>query len=203
MNPAAGNALLKTLEEPPANVLLILVSHQPRRLLPTILSRCRKLAFELPDRDQARGWLETAGQAEAAAMLDEVGGAPLLALECADPERLERRRRFLGVLARPDAAHLSELARESQTRVEESWGWLTRWLYDLISVGATGRPRYFPELADVLHKLAGKTRQAAIWQLQQELLYAGRWLRHPLNGQLLLESWLMGYLDTLEGNRGR
>ncbi len=43
MNPSAANALLKVLEEPPARAVLILVSHQPARLLPTIRSRCRVL----------------------------------------------------------------------------------------------------------------------------------------------------------------
>ncbi len=43
LNISAANALLKVLEEPPANVVLLLVSHQPSRLLPTIRSRCREL----------------------------------------------------------------------------------------------------------------------------------------------------------------
>ena len=43
MNPSAANALLKLLEEPPAKVTLLLISHQPARLLPTIRSRCREL----------------------------------------------------------------------------------------------------------------------------------------------------------------
>lgn len=43
MNPAAANALLKTLEEPPERALILLVCHQPARLLPTIRSRCRVL----------------------------------------------------------------------------------------------------------------------------------------------------------------
>ena len=43
MNPQAANALLKLLEEPPRGVTLLLVSHQPARLLPTIRSRCREL----------------------------------------------------------------------------------------------------------------------------------------------------------------
>lgn len=45
MNPNAANALLKLLEEPPANSLLLLVSHAPGRLLPTIGSRCRHLVL--------------------------------------------------------------------------------------------------------------------------------------------------------------
>jgi DNA polymerase-3 subunit delta' len=43
LNPNAANALLKVLEEPPRQSLFLLVSHAPARLLPTILSRCRKL----------------------------------------------------------------------------------------------------------------------------------------------------------------
>jgi DNA polymerase-3 subunit delta' len=45
LNPNAANALLKLLEEPPAKALLLLVSHAPGRLLPTIRSRCRRLAL--------------------------------------------------------------------------------------------------------------------------------------------------------------
>ena len=44
MNANAANALLKVLEEPPENALLLLVTHQPSLILPTIKSRCRKLA---------------------------------------------------------------------------------------------------------------------------------------------------------------
>ena len=43
MNVNAANALLKLLEEPPENAILLLVCHQPMRLLPTIRSRCREL----------------------------------------------------------------------------------------------------------------------------------------------------------------
>ena len=46
MNRNAANALLKILEEPPKHALLMLVSHNPGRLLPTIRSRCRKLALK-------------------------------------------------------------------------------------------------------------------------------------------------------------
>lgn len=45
LNNASANALLKTLEEPPARAIFLLVTHQPQRLLPTIRSRCRTLSF--------------------------------------------------------------------------------------------------------------------------------------------------------------
>lgn len=50
LNREASNALLKMLEEPPANTLFFLISHAPGRLLPTIRSRCRRVEFQsLPD----------------------------------------------------------------------------------------------------------------------------------------------------------
>ena len=48
---SAANALLKMLEEPPANTLFFLISHAPGRLLPTIRSRCRRLEFSRLDDD--------------------------------------------------------------------------------------------------------------------------------------------------------
>src|SRR5208282_1944892 len=45
LNPQAANAFLKTLEEPPANSVLILLSTEPQRILETILSRCLRLNF--------------------------------------------------------------------------------------------------------------------------------------------------------------
>ncbi len=61
MNAAAANALLKILEEPPEKTVLLLVSHQPSRLLPTIRSRCRTLACK------------TLGAADMAAALSNAG----------------------------------------------------------------------------------------------------------------------------------
>jgi DNA polymerase-3 subunit delta' len=55
LNRAGANALLKVLEEPPANSLLIIISHSPGRLLPTIRSRCRRLILRpLPTADVMR-----------------------------------------------------------------------------------------------------------------------------------------------------
>ncbi|WP_420145059.1 AAA family ATPase [Sphingobium sp.] len=54
----AANALLKTLEEPPADMLFLLVSHAPGRLLPTIRSRCRTLRFDPLDAASMRAVLK-------------------------------------------------------------------------------------------------------------------------------------------------
>jgi DNA polymerase-3 subunit delta' len=55
---SGANALLKMLEEPPANSLFLLVSHAPGRLLPTIRSRCRRLDFQALDDDAMASILE-------------------------------------------------------------------------------------------------------------------------------------------------
>ena len=57
MNTAAANALLKTLEEPPAGATLFLLSAAPGRLLPTIRSRCRRLDLTHFDDGTIREWL--------------------------------------------------------------------------------------------------------------------------------------------------
>lgn len=57
MNINAANALLKTLEEPPKQGLLILVVNTPGRLLPTIRSRCRRLSLRSPSVESTTAWL--------------------------------------------------------------------------------------------------------------------------------------------------
>lgn len=85
MNPNAQNAALKLLEEPPPNVLILLVSHRPSLLLPTVRSRCRMLRLAPLDRPAFDEVLrETAPEldAEACARLFAVsGGSPGAALE--------------------------------------------------------------------------------------------------------------------------
>ena len=61
MNVNAANALLKVLEEPPSDTFLLLVCHQPARLLPTILSRCRTLRCRTLGPDEMREALGAAG----------------------------------------------------------------------------------------------------------------------------------------------
>jgi DNA polymerase-3 subunit delta' len=89
LNVNAANALLKTLEEPPPRGVLLLVSHSPGRLLSTIRSRCRRLAFQPLAADRAarfvtaRAGLDDAAALRLAAMAQ---GAPGRALALAAAE---------------------------------------------------------------------------------------------------------------------
>lgn len=199
LNVAAANALLKTLEEPPPGVIIVLVAHRPRRMLPTVLSRCHKLAVPLPDRDSALAWLAAQQADRDETLLSEAGGAPLAALELADPERVRRRDGILAALASPGRQDWPAHAQALQGHLGEGWGWLSRWVHDLLACQAGGSARYFPAHAGAIRALAASADPARLWSLRQRLLNDGRWLAHPLNAQLLLESWLLEYHHASEG----
>ncbi|HJU39387.1 MAG TPA: DNA polymerase III subunit delta', partial [Tahibacter sp.] len=91
MNTAAANALLKTLEEPGAGTVMILISDAPSRLPATIRSRCQRLDFALPDRAAAIAWLKAQGLADPDVALDAAAGNPGVALELARGDGLALR----------------------------------------------------------------------------------------------------------------
>lgn len=86
MNHHAANSLLKSLEEPPAAAIFLLVSDRPARLLPTIRSRCVAYSVPIPSTAQAIEWLTDQSVKEPQAWLRYAGGAPLHALELASGE---------------------------------------------------------------------------------------------------------------------
>lgn len=101
LEPGAANALLKTLEEPPARTLLLLVSHSPGRLLPTIRSRCRVLRFQPLDDDALLGWLSSqrplAEHRLLASTVTASGGIPGRALELVDGDTDAMEQRLLAI----------------------------------------------------------------------------------------------------------
>jgi len=79
LNANAANAILKTLEEPPPHGVLLMVSHSPGRLLPTIRSRCRRLAFRPLPLEAAAGFVrdrEDVTEEAALRLARMAGGAP-------------------------------------------------------------------------------------------------------------------------------
>ncbi|MBB1089029.1 DNA polymerase III subunit delta' [Lysobacter sp. SG-8] len=101
INTAAGNALLKTLEEPVSGRYLWLLSAQPGRLPATIRSRCQRIEFHLPPRDEAEAWLVGRGHdaGDACEALDAARGHPGLADAWLTGDGLALRREVAGDLA--------------------------------------------------------------------------------------------------------
>ncbi len=102
INRSACNALLKTLEEPAPGRYLWLVSADPARLPQTIRSRCQRLEFRLPPREEALAWLQRRGHDENAAReaLDAARGHPGLADRWLQGEGMALRRQVAEELDR-------------------------------------------------------------------------------------------------------
>lgn len=118
LNTNAANALLKLLEEPPAKVTLLLVAHQPHRLLPTIRSRCRELRLApLAPPDLALALAQAGAEIDpssAQGLSELAGGSVGEAFRLANLEGLALYERLIGVmgtlprLSRPRALALAE-----------------------------------------------------------------------------------------------
>lgn len=82
LNANGVNAVLKTVEEPPPGIHIVLISERPMALAPTLRSRCQRLSLPLPPSAMAEAWLRSKVlDVDARAALHEAGGAPLIALE--------------------------------------------------------------------------------------------------------------------------
>nr|WP_119354297.1 DNA polymerase III subunit delta' [Azohydromonas sediminis] len=178
MNAVAANALLKTLEEPPAGVRLLLTCADPDALLPTIRSRCQRVALALPARDAALAWLQSQGVAGADVLLAAAGGRPqeVLALR-ADGFDAERWQRVPGAVAHGDAGVFAGCSVERVVDV------LHKLAHDLLVVGAGAAPHFFP--AD---SLPGGASMPALTAWTKTLQRVARHAEHPWHAPLLIES---------------
>ena len=178
LNTSAANALLKTLEEPPGQMRLLLTSADPEHLLPTVRSRCQRLALLLPPADHARAWLQTQGLDAPDALLALAGGSPLEALAWAQdglsPAVLASLPRRLA------AGDASVLAGRSITLVVEL---LLKLSHDAQVQAAGGVPRFFAAAS-----LPGRADLAALRAWQQALQRVARHDEHPWSAALLIES---------------
>ncbi len=199
MNANAANALLKTLEEPSGRMLIILVSHKPQQLLPTILSRCLVLAAPMPSPEASAAWLQQQGIANPAAMLAQAGFAPLQALRLVEEASgADEYNRFLQEIRQPAKFDVYALAEQLQrTEPVRVIHWLQQWCYDLNSAKLTGKVRYHPEMTDSICKLSIKIAVLDLLRFQKELLVAKREAFHPLNPKLLFESLFLSYRQMM------
>lgn len=194
LNTPASNALLKTLEEPPPGTVFLLSSNSLDRLLPTILSRCRKFALPMPDHAAALGWLEEQGLADADSWLREQGGAPLLALAQAESGGREDMETLLQLLARPSVESALRTADKlSKAPLASLVSWQQRWLYDVFSYKFSGQIRYYPRYEKELAVLAGKVHTANLMRAMKNANERRALADHPLSAKLFVEDMLLDY----------
>ena len=194
LNTASANAILKTLEEPPPNTVFLLVSNSLDRLLPTILSRCRKFAVAMPSRDEALQWLTAQGVADADVWLAEQGGAPLSAQQAAQTDLREMLDDFLRQLAQPGTeTALKAAERLQKTPVPDLIAWLQRWLYDIFSFKLSGRIRYYPRYQKELSALAVNVDLGKLLRGLKSVNERRAIAEHPLSARLFIEDMLLDY----------
>ena len=199
LNLAAANALLKVLEEPPLNTVFVLVSDQPRRLLPTIRSRCSRLDIGLPPADRAVQWLAAQGVDDAVTLLALSGGTPLDAQRWADGSELDERRGVLEGLARPDRLDPVTLGERWKAVSPQTWHNVAyKWLGDLLAVKLQGSVQFNRDFSEVLAPLGRKADLAKLLALARMQANEGRTLTHPLNRALQLEAWLVQYRHVFD-----
>ncbi len=201
LNVNAANALLKNLEEPPAQTYFLLVAHRWHQLLPTIRSRCEQVVLGLPARDAARGWLAGQKLRDADLALAHAGGAPLLA-QGFDEEFWRQREAFLGAITRAgfDALASAEQLRDIAPRLV--LGWLQKWAFDLVSHKVAGRVRYNPDYAETIAATARRLGLTRAVRFQRQMVRLQRIVAHPLNGRLFLEHLLLEYGALLREQAG-
>lgn len=202
MNLNAANALLKSLEEPSGDTVLLLVSHQPSRLLPTIKSRCQQQACPLPDPEAALAWLSCRlpepEPALCRRLLELASGSPLRALQLYRDGVLEQRALV--------EEGVKKLLKQQATPCElaEAWksvplpllfDWFCEWLLLLLRFQMTADESGLgaAQMAKVVRYLAERASLPAVLELQEWLLAERQKVlgKANLNRALLLEALLV------------
>lgn len=195
----SANSLLKTLEEPPAGGLLMLVTPVPGRIPATVRSRCQRVDLRRPLRNEALEWLGTQPglQEDWPALLDLAQGSPLRAQELREKGILEQ--------AQKGTRQLLDLARgrgrDTVVGVAGEWvkqglreqlTWWQAWLEALCRQGQTDnaqQPALLSDHAEDLQKILPRIDWRAVHELMLALGEAERRLEYA-NEYLLAESLL-------------
>ena len=202
MNLNAANALLKSLEEPAGDTVLLLISHQPSRLLPTIKSRCVQQNCPLPGRQQSLDWLSKQlpelSPEERVELLALAANSPLAAVDLHGAGVLAMRRQVVegvkGLLKRQQSA--SQLA--------EAWNaipllllldWFCEWAHLILRYQMAGDEAELgaADMQKVVQYLGQKTTAARLLAFQDWLLAHRQKVlgKANLNRVLLLEALLV------------
>ncbi|MEE2944599.1 MAG: DNA polymerase III subunit delta' [Pseudomonadota bacterium] len=176
MNVSAANALLKLLEEPPADTVIFLISHQPSRLLPTIRSRCRELRLSTLNAEDMAAALKQADVEtdHSAAMGELASGSVGEAIRLSQSGGMRIYADLINLFSelpqmnRPRALALADSAvgRGSEERYEMLLNLIDLFLIRVARTGATGQlpgVEAAPGEADLLGRLSPTPHKTRAW----------------------------------------
>jgi DNA polymerase-3 subunit delta' len=200
MNPSAANALLKTVEEPAGQTLMLLISAHPSRLPATIRSRCQRVAFSPPPRDTALAWLSARGvDADPDLLYGLSAGSPLKALALADPGILAERHCMLEELFDLLAGHRDPVAvaeRWHKLDLNRTLEWLAGWAVDMVRLRTMPSPPmlFNPDQAERLRRAGADVPSRRLHAIVQRTLRPAGSAAGQLNAHLLLEGLLLEWV---------
>jgi DNA polymerase-3 subunit delta' len=197
MNTAAANALLKTLEEPAARTVILLVTDQLGRLLATIRSRCQRVLVPAPDTQTALAWLNTQGMSNAEDALAAAAGAPLDAIAFGNADYQSARQAFVAALAEPDFDYVLSAQNFEKADLPSLLGWMQTWTNDLIRQRMLGRIDHHRDHTRAVEKIARNIDLPKVFRFESELRQTRRLINHPLNARLLLEQLFIAYKQAI------
>jgi DNA polymerase-3 subunit delta' len=183
MNTITANALLKTLEEPPGRLRLLLTTTDPETLLPTLRSRCQRLPIAVPSASVASAWLAGQGVADADVLLAAAGGQPQGALGLQEQGISGAQWQSVpGVVRR---GHAAAVTAWSLPCVIDA---LQKLCLDLMALHLGASARFFSAsaLAPALRPAIPPLSRLVAWQ--QELLRAARHDEHAWHAALRVEA---------------
>ena len=202
LNLASANALLKMLEEPPVNTIILLVSSQPHRLLATIISRCQAIDMPLPSKVEALTWLRTQGIKNAENTLDLAGGAPLRALQMAEESEISLN--LIGHLTMGEKCDAFACAPLFNTiGMERALDALQKWVFDLAAWKLAQHIHYHASHSKALQALCKSVNLPALLSFQTKLADAKKTASHPLSNELQLENILLQYSQIFKPIKAR
>jgi DNA polymerase-3 subunit delta' len=214
LRPDAANTLLKSLEEPPANTIFILLADRVDRVLPTIRSRCRLLSAPRPDRAQGLAWLHVqlskisglnVSDSDIETIYDEQGGAPysvfdsLIARHSKDEKdelsiSIQASRYLLQSMSQGVRINWLDAAEKTyKAQYPYLLAAMQRWVSDLQSVNQGGAPRYYPKHRVTLKGLSQTSQTSKLHHFWKSLIQARRHENHPLANRIQLEALLAQY----------
>ncbi len=208
MNLNAANALLKVLEEPPANTVFALETAQAMRLPATVRSRCVRLDFSVPPSDAALAWLarqDLPAPGDAALLLSLAGGAPLTARQWAQQGFLTARDAYMKdveTLLAGGGDATAAAARWKESGAQRALRWLHSLLADLVRLraGAQAGRLNNPDWGERLRTHADRINLKKTCRAYDRVGVGRRELAGALDETLLLEDLLIE-LEGLTGNR--
>lgn len=193
MNTVTANSLLKILEEPTPSFYFIMVSHRWQGLLPTLVSRCRRIICPPPTAARASAWLTQHKLAGAQEWLPFYGDAPLALVAAQQRGQHKLIEALVADLMAPQdpLAHAAKWESHVKSDTGLSMDMLVttvqKWQTDLGLVLVGALPRYFPHRHKALNSLAGRISLPLLLEAQQQVAQIRRLAQHPLNPRLFLE----------------